>query len=63
MDDPLYHNKDHKCRNDLCRGPMPLPQMYGKLCPSCGKRQPTISELKSRIAEPLQHAEVTGAPV
>lgn len=33
---------------------MPLPEMWGKYCPGCGFRQPTLDELCSRIPEPTE---------
>jgi hypothetical protein len=49
-----YGNPDHKCRNPKCGKPMPLPQMWGKFCRSCGWRQPTLDELRSRLDEPVE---------
>lgn len=53
----MLANKDHKCRDPKCMGPMPLPKMWGRECPSCGKRQPTLDELKRRAPEPEHRSE------
>ena len=60
---PLISNPDHKCRNDDCRHPMPLPAMYGKQCPNCKKMQPTQDALFARLPEPPVPSDVVGAPV
>ena len=44
-------NPRHVCRTPECGEPMPLPEMWGKNCPACGYRQPTLDELKSRVPE------------
>lgn len=44
-------NPEHKCRTPFCGESMSLPAMWGKNCPACGYRQPTLDELKRRLPE------------
>ena len=59
----LISNPDHKCRNDDCKQPMPLPAMWGKKCPACGKMQPTQEALFAREPETPIPTDVVGVAV
>jgi len=47
----MLGNPDHVCRNPGCGEQMPLPVNWGKECPHCHYRQPTLDELKRRLPE------------